>query len=400
MRVPFPLSERPRPGCSVPLEVCTRATSVESWQILDVGSIWMREFAAAMASVYPVVAWWPEMRRFGAVERWERQETLPQPPLTVTRYPLQRGYARFPLRQLLPFQVPLLKRLRAHCRDEATAALICSTPFYAPVAERWRGPVVYYVTDLTAGYASLQAEQVKALDRRMCRVAHSVCANSERLVTYLGEEAGCEPAKLTVVPNATRETNVASAPLLQPGPLPMEVADLPRPVAGIIGNLSGNTDWRLLAAVVERTPWLSWLFVGPAAPMKDQVQEAARSQVMENKRARFVGSKPYGELQAFARGFDVAILPYLKSEPTYSGSSTRFYEHLAACRPMLATKGFAELLEKPPLLELVDTPEEMVAGLERLRSLGFQDGQETARWEASRHGTWEDRVKRLVGSLR
>ena len=67
---------------------------------------------------------------------------------------------------------------------------------------------------------------------------------------------------------------------------------------------------------------------------------------------------------------------------------------------MLATRGFAELLEKPPLLELVDTPEEAIAGLERLRAVGFHDGLETARWEASRTGSWEERVRMLVGTLK
>lgn len=374
---------------------------VTSWQILDVGSIWMREFASAMAREYRVTAWWPVMRNFGAIEAWEREESIAEPALEVRRFPLQRGYARAPLRQLLPFQVPLLKRLRARiARDEEeTTALICSTPFYAPVAEQWRGPVVYYVTDFTAGYAGMDAVQVKALDRRMCRVATAVCPNSRRLAGYLAGEAGCAPEKITVVPNATRAGNVAAAPLLVPGPLPAGTPSLPRPVAGVVGNLSGNMNWALLQPVVEGTPWLHWLFVGPTEPIADKAQEAARAAVKANARAHFTGLKPYGELQAFARAFDVALLPYMRKEPTYSGSSTRFYEHLAACRPMLATRGFAELLEKPPLLELADTPEQMLAGLERLRGMNFHDGQETARWEASRTGTWEERVRTLVGAV-
>ncbi len=377
----------------------TGATTVSEWQILDVGSIWMREFGAAMADLHPVVAWWPEMRSLGAIAGWERVESLAEPRLEVVRFPLQRGYARTPIQQLLPFQVSLLKRLRAHCRAEQDTVLICSTPFYAPVAEQWRGPVVFYVTDLTSGYASLNAGQVKALDRRMCQVARAVCVNSRRIAAYLQAEAGCAPEKITVVPNATRQSNVAAAPLLRPAPLPREVADLPRPIAGVIGNLSGNMDWELLAPAVEGTPWLQWLFVGPTLPIADKAQAAARERVRANPRAHFVGSKPYGELQHFARAFDVAILPYLKTEPTYSGSSTRFYEHLAACRPMLATRGFAELLEKPPLLELVDTADELIAGLEHLRRKDFCDGQETARWEASRTETWEERVRMVEEAL-
>jgi glycosyltransferase involved in cell wall biosynthesis len=134
-------------------------------------------------------------------------------------------------------------------------------------------------------------------------------------------------------------------------------------------------------------------------PIQEEVQAEARERVMAGGRAHFTGPKPYGELQGFARCFDVAVLPYRKKEPTYSGSSTRFYEHLTACRPMVATRGFAELLEKPPLLDLVDTAEEMAAALEQLRVLGFRDGQETARWEASKQGTWEERVRTLTGTL-
>ncbi|MBE7157975.1 MAG: hypothetical protein INR62_06000, partial [Rhodospirillales bacterium] len=182
---------------------------VGCWQILDVGSIWMREFGSAMARVHPTVAWWPEMRRLGAFEGWEREETIPEPFLKVRRYPLQRGYARSPIREVLPFERGLLKRLRAHSKDEERTALICSTPFYAPVAEVWKGPVVYYSTDLTAGYASLDAAQVKVLDKRMCRVATTVCPNSRRIAGYFVSEAGCMPEKITVVPNATRESNVA-----------------------------------------------------------------------------------------------------------------------------------------------------------------------------------------------
>ncbi len=361
----------------------------------------MREFASAMGRTNRTVAWWPEMRLFGTLQNWERTETIAEPPLEVRRYPLQRGYARWPVRHTVPFQVSLLKRLRSACEDPANSPLICSTPFYAPVAEAWPGPTVYYVTDLTAGYEGLDSKQVIGLDRRMCRSAAIVCPNSKRLADYLQNTAGCDPGKITVVPNATRESNVAPAPLLFPGPLPNPIAHLPRPVAGVIGNLSSNMDWELLERSIEATPWLSWVFVGPTdMPVRERAQSAARARVMKRPRGvHFTGSRPYGELQVYARCFDVAVLPYRKKEPTYSGSSTRFYEHLAACRPMVGTRGFAELLEKPPLLELVDTPEEMATALMRLRAIEFHDGQETARWEASRVGTWEERVRTLTAAL-
>jgi glycosyltransferase involved in cell wall biosynthesis len=369
------------------------------WQILDVGSVWMKEFASALNGVERTVAWSPRMETWGMFQSYERPETLLNPQLTMVGFPLQRGYARPPLRWVAPFQAKMVKRMRARCEAPESSPLVCSTPFYAPVAEMWPGPVIYYVTDLTVAYEGLDSVQVKGLDERMCRVARVVCPNSRRIAEYLVDDAGCDAAKITVVPNATRAGNVASVPQHEPGDLPGDVRDLPRPIVGVLGDLSGNMDWLLMVEVMKRTPELSWLFVGPTErSITDAEQAAAREWAKAH--ARFVGMKPYGELQTYARCVDGAVLPYRKKEPTYSGSSTRFYEHLAAGRPMVATRGFAELLEKPPLVVLVDTAEEMVEALGEMRANGFRDGQEEARWEASKTGTWEERARMMRVALR
>ena len=199
-------------------------------------------------------------------------------------------------------------------------------------------------------------------------------------------------AKATCTPRCPRARD-----LCQP-----TVFDLARPIAGIIGNLAANMDWEFLRDCVARTPEFSWLFVGPTQmPVPDSAQSQARRELIGmGGRVRFIGSRPYGELQSYARAFDVAVLPYLRQEPTYSGSSTRFYEHLAACRPMIATRGFAELLGKEPLLELASDAEQAASSLRRLAAAGFRDGFEQMRWEASFEGTWERRAAAVQEAVR
>jgi len=372
--------------------------STYPWQILDTGSVWMKEFASALSKVEPVAAWAPTMQWLGMFRNWQATEVLPAPPLTMLRFPLQRGYARTPLRWIAPYQAGMIRRMKSQTADPAESPLVCSTPYYAPVAELWPGPVIYYVTDLTIEYNGLDKAQVRSLDRRMCRVARAVCPNSRRIANYLMTEAQCDPGKITIIPNATRASNVPPSPRYEPAELPADARDLPRPIAGVLGDLSENMDWELIVAAIQRTPQFNWLFVGPPdRPIANQAQRAARAQAIQM--SRFVGMKPYGELQAYARCVDVAVLPYRKKEPTYSGSSTRFYEHLAAGRPMVATRGFAELLEKEPLLTLVDTADEMAAALEHLRSLDFRDGHEAERWEASKQGTWEERARAMRATI-
>jgi glycosyltransferase involved in cell wall biosynthesis len=243
--------------------------------------------------------------------------------------------------------------------------------------------------------------QVVKLDARMCRVAQAVCPNSQRIADYLCREAACDAERVTVIPNATRASNVAAAPLLRPSEPPADLRDLPRPILGVIGNFASNMDWNLLASAVETCRDVSWAFVGPLdMPMPDSAALQLRRKLTGiGGRVRFLGPRPYGQLANYARCFDAALIPYAKSEPTISGSATRFYEHLAACRPILANRAHGELLTKEPLLKLVDDGDALAAEIERLRANDFSDGLEELRWSASRNGTWQVRARDLVQAV-
>ena len=376
----------------------------EQWQYVQVSDALDEEFVAALSRIVGVMAWRPEMKAgemFRRLRQDETEEATEQAGLTMWRFPLQRGYARPSVAWLMRSAARMKTRFLRHAGEPAATPLVCSTPYYAQLAEIWPGPVVYYLTDLMKCYAGADVALVQALDRRMCGVATLVCPNSTRLAEYLVEECGCDANKIQVVPNATRSSSLVATPLLMPAELPADAAGLARPVAGVIGNMGANINWSLMLELVEASAAFSWLMVGP---IKDDVVDAADKAAREalqqmGGRVRFVGRKPYGELAAYARSFDVAVLPYSRREPTFSGSSTRFYEHLAATRPILATRGFAELLQKEPLLELFDTAEEGAEALKSLAACGFADGQIEARWQASREGTWDRRAARMHAAL-
>ena len=371
------------------------------WHVLDVGSIWLKEFAAALTPLVPAKFWSPEIRNFGRWQNWERALQSLNPRLDYTQFPLQRGYARFPIGQLLGIAPHLTARLLRSESDPKSSTLICTTPFYAPVAERWPGRVIYYLTDLAAAYPGLNRRLVEALDQRMCRVADLICPNSWQTAGYLRRTAKADTKKVVVIPNATRESNLLSSPLEGPASLPDDLADLPRPVVAVLGNLAFNMDWLFLRETVSRTRDFSWAFVGPIdMKIRDAAMRNARADLMkQGGRVRFTGPKPYGELCRYARACDAAVLPYLMSEATFACSATRFYEHLAACRPMIATRAVEELLHKEPLLKLVDNAEQAERHLRRLESCDFRDGQEEARWRASAAGTWEARAFAVVSAI-
>lgn len=378
-------------------------TSLHLFHVLDVRAIWIKEFASALSRQVQTYGWMPHISALGRFRNNEWEEQLQDPPLRLRHFPLQRGFARPWSGRLLGEPRRIARRLRRLSGHAAHSALICTAPAYAEVATVWPGPVIYYVTDAfyAPGYTN-DPDSVTALDRQMCHRADLVCPDSRRIADHLLGDAGCPEEKILVSPMATRAANLLPEPLLAPTAPPEDIADLPRPIAGVIGNLAENMDWEFIFEAVQRTPWLSWVFVGPTdMVVRDREQRRCRLALMnQGGRVRFTGYKPYGRLRDYARALDVAVLPYRKREPTYSGSSTRFYEHLAACRPILATKGFEELLHKEPLLRLVDNAEQLQYELEHLRAQDFRDGFEELRWRQSKKETWEARSADMIQRLR
>lgn len=371
------------------------------WHVLQFSDVLDLEFARALSEGGPVILWEPRRRLLPLGLRPEvARRAVPAAALQVQSFPVMRGFARLPLGLLARAGGAVRAQLLGGSEAPEDAVLLCTTPHFAPVAEGWPGPAVYWLTDMIAEYEGANRARIRELDRRMCSAARLVCPNSERLAGYLQEEAGCEPGKICVLPNATRACNILPAPLAMPTDLPVEVTCRRRPVAGVIGALGGNMDWIFLQKLLALTPWMSWVFVGPTdLHIGDRRQGRARAAVMREERACFTGPCRYGRLFTYARALSVAILPYCHREPTYSGSSTRFYEHLAAGRPMLATPGVAELLDKEPLLKLVETAEDAACVLERLRACGFDDGLQRARWEASKTNTWSRRAATMRAAL-
>jgi glycosyltransferase involved in cell wall biosynthesis len=370
------------------------------WHVLSASSVTVTQFAHALGDLVPTLAWVPEMKAMGTLQSWKTLKPVPiQPNFSKIIFPLQRGYARALFEQIARPSRRILSQLLSQSDEPRNSVLVCTSPFWAPVAEQWPGPVIYYATDLTVAYVGLNPTQVRALDRRLCRVADLVCPNSERIATYMKTDADCPADRIAIIPNATNTSHIRRTFSDHPDPLPLDLADLKRPVAGIIGNLAGNVDWLLILDTIEQTPDYSWLFIGPyTMEIADSAQASAREKVIGHSRTMFTGLKPYDDLHHYARAFDVAVLPYSRIEPTYSGSATRFYEHLAACRPMIATRGVEELLHKEPFLHLIDTASELAIAMNSLL-IHPQDGVEKSRWTLSQSQTWKNRASTMISAL-
>lgn len=108
-----------------------------------------------------------------------------------------------------------------------------------------------------------------------------------------------------------------------------EIARLPHPVVGYSGGLHKHVDLGLLAAVARGFPAGSVVLVGPRQEHAD-VLAGDRNVIL-------LGQRPFAELGALVAGFDVALVPYLRSAYTDTVFPTKLFEYLAMGRPVVCT---------------------------------------------------------------
>lgn len=221
--------------------------SAPVWHILQYSDALDLQLATALATELPVTLWEPNRSVLPLRPHFrERERRIADSSLRIRTFPLMRGYARAPLARLARTGPQLAQRLERQSATPEGATLVCTTPYFAAVAERWRGPVVYWITDLMIRYAGAEPGALLDLDRQMCAAATLVCPASQRIASYLHRDARCPTEKIEVLPNAARAVNLLPEPLRSPLPLPGTGAWGRGPLAGVLGNLADNMDWEFL----------------------------------------------------------------------------------------------------------------------------------------------------------
>ncbi|TAJ22918.1 MAG: glycosyltransferase family 1 protein [Nitrospirae bacterium] len=114
------------------------------------------------------------------------------------------------------------------------------------------------------------------------------------------------------------------------GPMPADLALIAHPIIGYIGGVHKHVDQVLLEKVVTAHPDKSLVLVGPLQTEADRLAKQPN--------VHFLGQKPYEELPAYIRQFDVCVIPYELNEYTRSVYPTKLNEYLIMGKPVVSTK--------------------------------------------------------------
>jgi len=305
-----------------------------------------------------------------------------RPGVRATTAPLLRAQIRWALRRL---------RIRP---DVVVAG------YLQDVLGRWDGAVnVLYSTDdhvAGAGLMGLSAKRIKAQERQAVARADILAVVSPALA----EHWSALGADSVLIPNGCYAAGTAPAPA---------VVDLPRPRAGLVGQLTERIDMRLLEAIAGAG--LSLLLVGPYDARWERERFAA---LTARPNVRYAGRVPAEEVPRYLAAIDVGLTPYADSPFNQASFPMKTLEYFSAGLPVVSTDlpGSRwlrdDLMRHEPaaasqLMALTSGETEFVAAVRRLGAVPGAPASAdataaraaAARAFAGRH-TWRQRATQLA----
>lgn len=115
--------------------------------------------------------------------------------------------------------------------------------------------------------------------------------------------------------------------------IPAELRVLPHPMIGFHGLLADWVDFELIKKTAEHFKNGSVVLIG-----KTTVDAEKKIKILDGiPNVHFLGRKPYAELPAYCKGFDVALNPFAINELTLAANPLKVREYLAAGLPVVST---------------------------------------------------------------
>jgi len=251
-----------------------------------------------------------------------------------------------------------------------------------------RSLLVYHCVDDLSAAPHMPSEAIHDAERELARAADVNFATSRLL-----------EARLSAINSATTHylANVADydhfSQARSPGPVPEDLASIPRPRLGFVGAISAyKVDFDLIATVARARPDWHWVLIGQVG--EGQPDTSIESVHLPN--VHLLGPRPYGRLPDYLRGFDVATIPARANPYTAAMFPMKFFEYLAAGVPVVASSVPA-LQEFSRACELANSPESFISAVARVL-----DGQRpNAEYcdELARQFTWEWRMGQMLEIL-
>jgi glycosyltransferase involved in cell wall biosynthesis len=157
---------------------------------------------------------------------------------------------------------------------------------------------------------------------------------------------------------------------------------LPHPVVGYFGSIHEWIDVALIEWLARERPQWTFLLVGHAAIDVPGLRSLTN--------VKLVGAQPYVDLPAWAKAFDVAIIPYRHNRQVENANPLKLREYLATGKPIVSVSN-PEIDKFARWVRIAEGREAFLAELENALREDSADAA-TERVAAVADQTWDRRV--------
>ncbi|UQA56714.1 glycosyltransferase [Polyangium aurulentum] len=310
---------------------------------------------------------------------------IPLPLLALPRENRVRDFFQFDAK------IWMLRQFLARERIEDPILWVYHPGYADALASLPRKLLVYDCVDEYSAFPTNKGRAwIAEREKRLCEAADLVFTTSN---TLYDKKKPYNPENTHLVHNVGDAEHFRAA-MREDTPVPKEIARLPRPVLGFVGAVSDyklDMDWILHAA--RRRPDWSFAIIGPVGVADPTTSTAA---LRKQPNVHLIGHRPYAELPAYVKGFDVALIPYRINEYTRSVFPIKFFELLATGKPVVISN-LPSLEEFYPHVLVATTADEFVQRCEQALREGDQ-GRE-ARVALAEANSWPKRIGTLMGLI-
>jgi glycosyltransferase involved in cell wall biosynthesis len=241
--------------------------------------------------------------------------------------------------------------------------------------------LIYHCVDECTEFSGVPALTLAEMEHQLLLKADLVITSADRLYQ---SKARVSP-RTVLVRHGVDHRHFRRA--LDPATLiPAEVAGLPGPVIGFFGLVADWVNVELMAEVARRFSHGSLVVVGRVST------DVSALEALPN--VHLLGRKPYEQLPAYCKAFDVALMPFRINELTLNANPLKVREYLAAGLPVVST----------PIPEVSVLGQCRIAAgvegfLEQVAEALADPGSREGRSESVQLESWEARLDEIRGHL-
>ena len=179
--------------------------------------------------------------------------------------------------------------------------------------------------------------------------------------------------------------------------MPNEMMSIKKPIVGFAGHIWGIFDLDIIAKLSETFKNSSIVIVGSLRHLLPRGYKREFLNVMKRANIRWLGPRKHDDLPKYLKFFDVCIMPYIIDDWTITCSPGKFYQYLAAGKPIVSTD-LPEVSRyyDDDIVKIARSSEEFMEKVNLALNEVSDENKIKKRKEIAKSNSWNHRAKTMI----